>query len=190
MGRRTTILSDEQRAEMRVLQDLQGFTRDQARYRVLTAPQRDQWAAQIRASERRRHAANPREEFLKDWKRSHRHSKPDLPFTITESDLAWPTHCPVTGIELHYGGCGGNDDRGGVRGPRDSSAALDRIDNSQGCVPGNVVIVSHWVNLRKGDASIEQLRRIVEFYERLSLARYDSSVDFGGRPRICHNAAS
>ena len=51
-----------------------------------------------------------------------------------------------------------------MRGPRDNSAALDRIDNTKGCVPGNVVSVSQWVNIRKGDATIEQLQAIVNFY--------------------------
>ena len=161
---RNRILSVEQRAEMQVLMDLAGLTHDQARYRVLTPDQRVWFQSQIDAGKRRRHTESPRVELLKRWRVNHRHHNPELPFTITETDLEWPTHCPVTGLELHYGGAGGNDDRGGVRGPRDNSAALDRIDNTKGCVPGNVVIVSQWVNTRKGDATIEQLQAIVNFY--------------------------
>ena len=162
---RKRILTDQQAADMREFMGL-GFTSNEARYRVLDAAQRQYQAKQVQAAERRRQRENPRAELLKQWRISHRHSKPDLPFTITEADLDWPTHCPVTGVELHYGGRGGNDDTGGRRGHRPNSAALDRIDNSKGCVPGNVVIVSSWVNIRKGDATSEQLRQIAAFYSQ------------------------
>jgi len=121
---------------------------------------------------------NPHAELMKAWAIAARH-KPNpltglrdevVEFTITEQNLDWPTHCPVIGVELHYGGQGGNADRGTGRrrGGRPNSASLDRLDNKRGYVPGNAVIVSHWVNTRKGDATPEQLQRIAEFYSRLS----------------------
>ena len=162
---RNRILSVEQRAEMQVLMELAGLTHAQARYHVLTPDQRAWFQSQIDASKRRRHAESPRVELLKKWRGNHRHHNPELPFTITETDLEWPTHCPVTGVKLVYGGRGANGGRGGRRGASGpNAAALDRIDNTKGCVPGNVVIVSQWVNIRKGDATIEQLQAIVNFY--------------------------
>lgn len=165
-------LTAEQRAEVRELMDLAGLTRVQARYAVLTPEQCVHVKEQVRAADRRRYAENPRAELMKYWACGARH-KPnpltgrrdgEIEFTLTEADLDWPSHCPVTGVELHYGGRGGNDDREGVRGGRANSASLDRIDNTRGYVPGNVVIVSYWVNTRKGDATPDQLRRIADFY--------------------------
>ena len=152
---------------MQALVDLEGLNYGQARYRVLTPEQREAFLGQLDVADKRRHAANPRAELLKLWRISHRAHKPGLPFTITESDLEWPTHCPVTGVKLVYGGRGANGGRGGRRGASGpNAAALDRIDNTKGCVPGNVVIVSYWVNIRKGDATPEQLRAIADFYSR------------------------
>jgi hypothetical protein len=159
-------LSPEQRAEKRRLMAEEGLTVGQARYRVLTPEQHERFQDQIDASKQWRFDDNPRAELLKRWRINERHHNPHLEFTITESDLDWPTHCPATGVELHYGGPGGNGGRGGKRGPRSNSAALDRIDNTRGCVPGNVVIVSQWVNIRKGDATPELLRKIADFYSR------------------------
>src|ERR1700692_1967606 len=116
-------LSPEQHADIKALVWLEGLTRNQARYRVLTPEQREQFKAQGKASKVQRHAENPRAELMKAWAVNARH-KPNgltgkrdevVEFTITEQDLDWPTHCPVTGVELHYGGQGGNVDRGDGR---------------------------------------------------------------------------
>jgi hypothetical protein len=87
-----------------------------------------------------------------------------LEFTLTQENVKeWPDFCPVTGVELRYDGINAT----GRRGPSDDTAVFDRIDNMRGYVPDNVVIVSHWVNTRKGDATPEQLRKIADFYSSM-----------------------
>lgn len=153
-----TILTNAQREDLRALMSLEGLTREQARYRVLTPEQRAAFTGQVLAASRARREQDPRGEILKRKAASARHS--GVEFSITAADLDWPTHCPVTGVELYYGGDTGR------RGARADAASIDRIDNGLGYVPGNVVIVSYWVNARKGDASPEQLQAIAAFYSK------------------------
>ena len=95
------------------------------------------------------------------WKRSRdRASKTGVEHTISVEDISVPTKCPIFGIELKSGiGKGGRVDK-------DFSPSLDRIDNQLGYVPGNVVVVSWRANRLKSDGTLDELRRIVEFYER------------------------
>lgn len=76
-----------------------------------------------------------------------------LPFTLTPEDIHIPTVCPVLGIPMV---------RDGV-----STPSIDRLVAERGYVPGNVVIVSSRANRLRNDASVEELRAIVSFYERL-----------------------
>jgi hypothetical protein len=55
----------------------------------------------------------------------------------------------------------------GENGRTPSSPSLDRIVPSLGYVPGNVVVVSWKVNRIKCDASVDDLRKIADFYEKL-----------------------
>jgi len=162
-GRPATILTDEQRAEVRDLRSL-GYTWSQARYRVLTSEQRARHLNQCAASHARMSARNPRKWMLDRVAISAR--RRGIEFTITEADLEWPTHCPIMGWPLQYAT---RVDRvtGTRAGGRRDSAAVDRIDNARGYVPGNVVIVSYWVNLRKGDATVVDLQSIASFYSSL-----------------------
>lgn len=82
-------------------------------------------------------------------------------FSIAAADLhPLPTHCPALGIPLVY-----ESDRG--RGAWDDSPSIDRIIPSKGYVPGNVVIISQRANRIKNDATIDELRAIVELYGKL-----------------------
>lgn len=89
-----------------------------------------------------------------------RAKKKCLPFSITKDDIKTPEFCPVLGIRLerHKGRM------------RESSPTLDRIIPSKGYIPGNVVVVSMRANRFKSDASVEELRALVRFYEE-QLAR-------------------
>jgi hypothetical protein len=85
-----------------------------------------------------------------------------IPFSLKEADiLPLPTHCPVLHIPLLY------DAR---QGPQFTSPSIDRIDPRQGYVPGNVVVVSWRANVLKRDASLKELRSILEFYSGLETA--------------------
>ena len=67
-----------------------------------------------------------------------------IPFSITVQDVydVWPIDgkCPVSGIVLDAS-----------KGYSNTSPALDRIDPSLGYVPGNIRLISGFVNNAKGD---------------------------------------
>ncbi len=78
----------------------------------------------------------------------------DREFKITAGDVSIPSVCPVLGIPLFP-----NKIKRG-----DNSPSIDRIKNSRGYVPGNVVVVSYRANRIKSDATAEELRKLAEFY--------------------------
>jgi hypothetical protein len=84
-----------------------------------------------------------------------------VPFNITTEHLIsiFPEDslCPVLGIPMKFG-----DDNDG----RDNSPSVDRIIPTEGYVEGNVVWVSYRANRIKNDASLEELKKLVHFYER------------------------
>lgn len=81
-----------------------------------------------------------------------------LEFNLKLEDLLpLPTHCPVFGFPLNYQSDNSNDPTG---------FSLDRIDNDKGYVRGNVIVVSLKANKLKRDASLEDLRQLLAFYEK------------------------
>jgi len=81
-----------------------------------------------------------------------------LPFNLTAEYLEslWVETCPVLGLPL-------------IRGDKtaDNGAALDRIDPKKGYVKGNVAYISARANRIKYDASLEELKKLVEWYEKV-----------------------
>lgn len=113
-----------------------------------------------------------REKYTKNWRASWfsglkaEAKKRNIPFSITTEDIKIPSKCPVLGIPIVFGA-----DRQGVLfksagDRRDQCPSLDRIDNTKGYVPGNVVVVSYRANRLKSDASLEELTKIAAFYRR------------------------
>jgi hypothetical protein len=47
-----------------------------------------------------------------------------------------------------------------------TAASLDRIKNSRGYVPGNVLVISLRANLLKGQATLAELQKIAAFFGR------------------------
>lgn len=79
-----------------------------------------------------------------------------LEFSITKEDVVWNEVCPVFGLALNYDGQG-------RKTPSPNAASLDRIDNSKGYVPGNVIVISHRANAIKRDATLEELKAITDW---------------------------
>jgi hypothetical protein len=102
------------------------------------------------------------------WLARSRAKKSGLEFTITQSELFIPAECPVLGIPLTYGLGKGE---GQSMEARDSRASLDRIDNSKGYVPGNVVVVSYRANRLKSDADVSELLKLARFYAQLDASK-------------------
>ena len=81
--------------------------------------------------------------------------KQGVPFDITVEDLApYPLTCPVlrTPINWMVTGSSGND-----------SPSIDRLVPDLGYIKGNVRLISHRANRMKGDASVHDLERILEY---------------------------
>ena len=83
-----------------------------------------------------------------------------LDFDIEVEDIPEiPNYCPVLGIEIKSNT---------TNAPLDSSPSIDRIDSSKGYIKGNIRIISNRANRIKSDATIEELRRVLEDYEKIS----------------------
>ena len=66
-------------------------------------------------------------------------------FDLKYTDFELPEYCPILGMKLEYEGDGNSP----------SHATLDRIDNSKGYIPGNVMIISRLANAMKNESSFE-----------------------------------
>jgi hypothetical protein len=90
--------------------------------------------------------------------RSRRRAKDlGLPFSLTPADVLIPDRCPVFGFKLV---------RGSGQALADQAPSLDRIDNEKGYVPGNVIVVSWLANRIKNRFTVDQLRKVCDFYEQ------------------------
>jgi hypothetical protein len=80
-------------------------------------------------------------------------------FTLTEQDLKdmWTGLCPVFGIHISLGMKGKGSHQ---------SAHLDRFNPDEGYTKENVAWVSGRANRIKYDASLEELKQIVQWMER------------------------
>lgn len=78
------------------------------------------------------------------------------PFFLTVEDIKVPETCPVLGIPIFL-----------TPGKRtDNTPSVDRVDNSKGYTKENVVIISWRANQIKRDASLQELKKLVEYLER------------------------
>jgi transposase len=79
-------------------------------------------------------------------------------FTIAMTDIEWPSHCPVLGIELDwFSPC-----------RTEGSPSFDRIDPSKGYIPGNVAIISWRANRIKNDGTADEHAKIAGWMSNLS----------------------
>jgi hypothetical protein len=106
---------------------------------------------------------------IKEWNRAdyrrgmlHRArtaGKMGTPFDLESiDDIPHPTCCPVFGVELVMG-AGRN---------HKWSPSIDKIIPEKGYVKGNVIVVSHFANSIKSNATPEQIMAVAKFYKKLS----------------------
>ena len=103
----------------------------------------------------KRRKANLEKELLRSAR--ERAQKKGLDFNLDESDIKIPEECPALGIPLSPG-------NGKVH---KNSPSIDRIDPMKGYIKGNVVIVSHFANTIKSDATVDEIRKVADFYEKI-----------------------
>ena len=108
---------------------------------------------------------NEKERRNRDWKHNackvllsnakQRAKKANIEFALTKDDINIPDTCPVFGFPLK-------------REERETwmyAPSIDRIDNTKGYIKENIIIVSRRANILKKDATIEELRKLADYYE-------------------------
>lgn len=83
-----------------------------------------------------------------------RAKKFSIPFDIEVSDIKMEPYCPITGVELDV-----------LTNKSSTGMSLDRVDNTKGYVKGNVAIISRKANRLKGDGTINDFRKIIQYME-------------------------
>lgn len=82
-----------------------------------------------------------------------------LPFDMVPEDFIIPLLCPVLGIELQI--------HLGDNSPKDNSPSVDRIIPTLGYVKSNIIIVSQKANQMKSNGTVEDMKKVYEFYRDL-----------------------
>jgi hypothetical protein len=102
------------------------------------------------ASRAERYRSNPAY-YL--WRTARARAKQcGIAFEIDVTDICVPETCPITGERIDV-----------LVSNYQTGASLDRVINSLGYVKGNVRVISRKANRMKGDATIEDLLRIVAY---------------------------
>lgn len=84
--------------------------------------------------------------------------KRNIEFNLTVLDLydlTFPVTCPIFNIPLFF-----NRER-----VLDNSYSIDRIDSTKGYEKDNIIVISQKANRIKTNATIEELKQIVNYYE-------------------------
>ena len=94
----------------------------------------------------------------------HRSKKKGIPFDIEMEDITIPDICPLLGIPISL-------ETGDKRSPNNPS--LDRIDPdpSIGYVRSNIQVISARANWLKADATLTELKTLVENLEILNTSK-------------------
>lgn len=91
----------------------------------------------------------------------HRAKKAGIAFAIVERHVVVPATCPILGLPLICG----------IGKWQDNSPTLDRIDNTQGYVPGNVMVISWRANRLKCDAAPEEIALLHAHMQKIRALR-------------------
>lgn len=99
------------------------------------------------------HRGNPRRSYCLAAK--NRARRQNVPFDLDPEDIIFPETCPVLGIPLIFS-------RGGRT---NNTPSIDRKIPSIGYVKGNIRVISWRANRLKNDATLEELKKLVEYLE-------------------------
>lgn len=95
-------------------------------------------------------------EYRMFWCAHRRAKKRGLEFDLDYSDIVVPEFCPLLGVKMKLGS----------KIALPESPSLDRIDSTKGYVKGNVWVISRRANTIKSDASLKELKFLVQNLER------------------------
>ena len=90
-----------------------------------------------------------------------RAKKKNLEFNLSLQDIYIPEFCPIFGTKLELG-------KGIFQA---NSPSIDRIDNDIGYTKTNIIVISHKANTMKNNATMEEIKKIIEFYRKIENER-------------------
>ena len=87
-----------------------------------------------------------------------------MPFDLEPQDIKNKLNlagskCPVLGVDMEISKLGSKNN--------DLTPSIDRIDPKKGYVKDNIIVVSMRANRIKTDATVDEIRRVADFYEKL-----------------------
>ena len=89
-------------------------------------------------------------------KARNRAKKRGIYFNLTLDDIQIGERCPILDTPFKVG-----------LDNWQNSPSLDRIDNTRGYEPDNVIVVSMMANSIKNQATPTQIKKVADFYEKL-----------------------
>lgn len=108
--------------------------------------------SECRRKSKRDRSSIPINELL--FKNARKHSQEKrVDFSITLQDIIVPEFCPILGIKLKVN----------VGQPKEDSYSVDRINPSNGYIPGNIHIISYRANRIKNDATVKELELLFNY---------------------------
>ena len=87
-----------------------------------------------------------------------RSKQKNIPFNLTIEDIKVPEICPLLGVPI---------ESQPKKGYHPNSPSIDRIIPDKGYVKGNIWIISNRANTLKNDATLSELKTLVENLEKL-----------------------
>ena len=87
-----------------------------------------------------------------------------MPFDLEPQDIKnilnlAGSKCPVLGVDMEISKLGSKNN--------DLTPSIDRIDPKKGYVKDNIIVVSMRANRIKNDATVDEIRKVADFYEKL-----------------------
>ena len=110
----------------------------------------------------KRYRVNPIPQLIFGFR--NRAKKQNVPFDLTVEDMKdliknAADMCPALGVKMEIAKLFANDSN--------YSPSFDRIDPKKGYIKSNIVIVSNKANRIKSDATVDEIRKVADFYEKL-----------------------
>ena len=110
----------------------------------------------------KRYRVNPIPQLISGFR--NRAKKQNVPFNLTVDDMKdliknAADICPALGVKMKIAKLYANNSN--------YSPSFDRIDPKKGYTKNNIVIVSNRANRIKSDATVDEIRKVADFYEKL-----------------------